>query len=351
MIKLIGRVSVTKLSGSVKFATGTVNLQDKEVTPSAAEQIVKPDPGYKGLSSVKVIGEDNLAAENIKYGVTVFNVVGTYQGAGGKTHELTVTPTGKDFSEYPYSGFDGINKVNVMGDENLAPENVRSGVTIYGVEGEYETPTTDIVVTPTGEEFTETPPNGKAFGSVTVEGDVNLEPQNIAAGVIIYGVEGTLTPGYSSNVPDEYQSYVEHALLLYTGDYANMAILEGYTYLSIVFLMDDFTVTSFDPTTTEFKASGWLSCSLNKFADTWDVTDWRNEASAGQNYVKNIRYSSVYWEYNGSIIWPVGMSGGAGGGGSTFETSAIGELWKPDHGYALSELIADLNSFAVGEIE
>lgn len=186
-------------------------------------------------------------------------------------------------------------------------------------------------VIPTGETFVQYPDDGyDGFSSVTVQGDPNLTPQNIAAGVTIYGKVGTLQPGATSLVPEEYQPYVEHALLLYTGEYANMAILEGHTYLSIVFLMDNFTITSFDSTTTEFKASGWLSCSLNKFTDTWTVTDWRDKPSEGQNYVKNIRYSSVYWEYNGEVIWPVGAGGGGGGvsGGFDFSSKASTDVIK-----------------------
>lgn len=114
--------------------------------------------------------------------------------------------------------------------------------------------------------------------------------------------------------PDEYHDYITEAKNLYTGDYANIAIVESDNILNVAFLMDDFTVLSYDEASTEFTAIGWLYCEYNKDAQTWRVVDYRTVASTGTNYVKHIRYSSVYWKYNGKTIFPVGASGGGGGG-------------------------------------
>ena len=70
-----------KVTGTAKASVPT--LQAKTVTPSAAEQTVTPDSGYDGLSSVTVEGDANLVPGNIKSGVSIFGVVGSFDGSGG----------------------------------------------------------------------------------------------------------------------------------------------------------------------------------------------------------------------------------------------------------------------------
>lgn len=197
-----------------------------------------------------------------------------------------------------------------------------------------------VTVTPTGKTFTVTPDDGvDGFDSVKVKGDYNLTPENIAEGITIYGVEGTLKIGTAEDVPSQYDPYVEYAKMLYGGDYANIAILESNNKLNVAFLMDDFTILSYDEATTEFTAKGWLYCEYTKDSQTWRIVDYRTEASTGTNYVKHIRYSSVYWEYNGQVIWPVGAGGGGGesGGGFTFNASAVAITHKAISSFVLTE--------------
>ena len=70
-----------KVTGTAKASVPT--LQAKTVTPSAAEQTVTPDSGYDGLSSVTVEGDANLVPGNIKSGVSIFGVTGSFAGSGG----------------------------------------------------------------------------------------------------------------------------------------------------------------------------------------------------------------------------------------------------------------------------
>lgn len=60
-----------------------LNLQEKTVTPSASQQVISPDSGYNGLSTVTVNGDADLVAENIKKNVNIFGVTGNYEGGGG----------------------------------------------------------------------------------------------------------------------------------------------------------------------------------------------------------------------------------------------------------------------------
>ena len=59
---------------------GSAELQAKTVTPSTSTIVVTPDAGYDGMSQVTVNGDAELVAGNIRTGVEVFGVTGTYSG-------------------------------------------------------------------------------------------------------------------------------------------------------------------------------------------------------------------------------------------------------------------------------
>lgn len=89
----------------------TFDLEGEEisVTPTTSEQVKTPGTGKNAITKCTVAAvtsaiDSNITAGNIKDGVTILGVTGTY-----------VKPE----------------------DANLVPENIKSGVTIYGVEGTY----------------------------------------------------------------------------------------------------------------------------------------------------------------------------------------------------------------------
>lgn len=57
---------------------GPLQMQIKRVEPNAAGQIVEADEGYHGMGFAILSGDAALLPENIKKGVTIFGVTGTY---------------------------------------------------------------------------------------------------------------------------------------------------------------------------------------------------------------------------------------------------------------------------------
>lgn len=69
------------VTGTYEPTSTEPTLQAKTVTPTASEQTVTPDSGYDGLSQVTVAGDSNLIADNIKSGVSIFGITGTLAAA------------------------------------------------------------------------------------------------------------------------------------------------------------------------------------------------------------------------------------------------------------------------------
>mgnify|MGYP007069851463 CR=1 FL=1 len=73
--------TVTPSSGKVGLSQVNVAaapLETKSVTPSASQQIITPSSGKIGMSRVTVAGDADLIASNIKSGVNIFGIAGSY---------------------------------------------------------------------------------------------------------------------------------------------------------------------------------------------------------------------------------------------------------------------------------
>lgn len=173
-------------------------LEPLTVTPKSASQSITPGEGVDGFSSVSVEGDSDLKPENIKAGVTIFGVGGTYEKTeliDAVLQSKRVTPTPSGFTVRPDEGNDGLTYVEIVGDSDLIPSNIREGVEIFGVAGSYSNGQkyqTKESIIPTRSGVTVTADSGyNALAQVKILGDPNLVPERIANGVTIFGVRGT----------------------------------------------------------------------------------------------------------------------------------------------------------------
>ena len=150
-----------------------------------------PSSGYNSMAMLTINSIENLSSGNIKNGVTIAGVTGDYQGTVINNQNKSVIPSAIDQSIVADVGYTGLGTVTVSGDEDLVANNIKSGVNIFGVVGNVvESNTTTATVTPTTSVQTitpESPYNG--FSSVTVDAVTSSIDSNISAGNIKSGVE------------------------------------------------------------------------------------------------------------------------------------------------------------------
>lgn len=115
----LGSNAVDMQGGFVTGGASGASLQSKTVSPSESAQTVKADNGYDGLSQV-----------------TVNAVSKTYVGSGvTKKSAATYTPGTSDQSIASGQYLNGTQ--TIKGDSNLTAGNIRSGVKIFNVTGSY----------------------------------------------------------------------------------------------------------------------------------------------------------------------------------------------------------------------
>lgn len=180
---------------------GTVNNQNKTVDPSISQQSITADAGYSGLGTVTINAvtsaiDQNIVANNIKSGITILGVEGDVTELNATT--VNVTPTTSSQTISPEGGYNGFSTVNVDAvtsaiDSNIVAGNIKSGVSILGVDGsvtELNGTSLEVIPTASSQSYVPSEPNN-AFTSVSVAGDQNLVAGNIVKDVTIFGVTGT----------------------------------------------------------------------------------------------------------------------------------------------------------------
>lgn len=115
----LGSNAVDMQGGFVTGGASGTSLQSKTVSPSESAQTIKADYGYDGLSQV-----------------TVNAVSKTYVGSGvTKKSAATYTPSTSNQTIAASQYLSGAQ--TIKGDANLVAGNIKSGVSIFGVTGTY----------------------------------------------------------------------------------------------------------------------------------------------------------------------------------------------------------------------
>lgn len=118
-----------------------LNNTQVTVTPSTSQQTITPSGDYNGFSTVSVNAVDssidpNIIPSNIISGKEILGVQGSATELNGVILNVTPTATSQTFT--PTAPNNGYTQVNVNGDNNLISDNIVKDVTIFGVIGSYE---------------------------------------------------------------------------------------------------------------------------------------------------------------------------------------------------------------------
>lgn len=93
----------------------TDNGAVSETLDTKAEVYTVPQGYHDGTGTVQIDSDeqDKIIADNIKSGVTILGVTGSYAGAGVNLQEKSVTPTKSAQDIVADAGYDGLSKVEV----------------------------------------------------------------------------------------------------------------------------------------------------------------------------------------------------------------------------------------------
>lgn len=183
---ILSNINILGVTGNViKSVT-----QAKTVTPSSVRQVIGPDLSYTGLSSVTVEAvtsnvDPDITPGNIKVGVNILGVEGNYSG-GLELQEKSVMPSAEVQNIVADSNYDGLSKVTV---------------------GAVTAEQLDIEPSKSPQNFT--PAAGNFYNYVHVRAvssdcDPNIQPENIKKNMSILGVTGT----YAGDTSDYFGALV-----------------------------------------------------------------------------------------------------------------------------------------------
>lgn len=210
------------LKDTVAFVNGTKiigsceSMGDTVITPSTEVQTITGPKILQGNKTIQVLGDENLISGNIKKGVTIFNVEGSLESKGGiDTSDATAAENDILSGKTAY-----VNGAKITG-------------TIESLEATTYTPSIENQVILSGKYLS---------GDQTILGDANLIPENIKSGVSIFDITGTYSGSGSSGINEKilldcrnmtsssevYNAYTDIVMVSNDGAYATFSNLSDY---------------------------------------------------------------------------------------------------------------------------
>ena len=169
----------------------TLNLQEKTVVPLALGNIITADEPYNGLSKVIIPSQPDLIPANIRYGINIYGVIGTYIGTLNK-QPLSINITGTTSRTIPIDESVQITGVTINSITGITPDVIKNNVNVLGVTGNY-TAVVDVrplTFDPIYNGKTLTPSGFDGYSTIVQNPIENLNASNVKKGVTIAGITG-----------------------------------------------------------------------------------------------------------------------------------------------------------------
>lgn len=227
----------TATNSSVSLTASVTTKAAATITPTTSNQSIAAGTYLTGAQTIA--GDSNLVAGNIKSGVSIFGVSGTYSGGSVSLQAKTgITPSTSSQTITPDSGYGGLSSVQI----NAMPSGTTTSPTsISGTSATVSTGTNTITLTKTisvtprvttaGYVSAGTAGNSSVSltasvttkaaatitpgtsnqtiaagtyltGAQTISGDADLTAANIKKGIQIFGVTGTYTSDATAAAAD-----------------------------------------------------------------------------------------------------------------------------------------------------
>lgn len=120
---------------SISTGGGSISLQNKTITPTESQQTINCDSNYDGLGTVTVNAIDS-----------------TYVGTGvNRQAAQTITPSTSNQTIVANTYLTGTQ--TITGDADLTAANIKHGVNIFGIIGTFGTKIDSVTVTPSSREL------------------------------------------------------------------------------------------------------------------------------------------------------------------------------------------------------